>query len=482
MKYKAFSVLSAAGLILAFVSASALADALPDLGDTSAVDVPPALERQVGEAQMNEIRLRERRYLDDPELTDYLNRLAQRLVAAGDARHAQVELFALDDPAINAFAMFGGFIGVNTGLIVAARSEAELAGVIAHEIAHVTQRHLARQIAQQRQLAVGSMLAVAVAILAARSNTDVANAALATSQAAGIQAQLSFSRDHEREADRVGFEMMQRAGIDGSGMVTFFQRLQQAGRAHESNAPTYLRTHPLTLDRITDLEHRVVQSAGLRERPAAKNGEFRLLQAKLEAMRAQPADALREARRQQAQAGGDPVAAYRLAVALLRSHEYGAAEQVLAGADPGSPLVARLAAEIALASGRADLAEQRYRRALAVHPERIALSYGLADTLIAGRRFQEAVSFLEAQARRHATDPSIHERLARAYEGFGRIASRHRAQAEAYLLRGQLPAAIDQLELAQRAGAADFVEQSIIDARLRELRRRQTDLASERRQ
>lgn len=459
------------------------ANDLPDLGDSSAVDVPPALERQVGEAQMNEIRVRESRFLDDPELTDYLNRLADRLTAVSDSGTQRIQLFAMDDPSINAFAMFGGYIGVNTGLIIAAKSESEVAGVLAHEIAHVLQRHLARQVAAQKQVALGSMLAIAVAIFAARSNADVANAALATSQAGAIQAQLGFTRDNEREADRIGFDMMQRSGLDARAMVSFFKRLQQAGRVYETGAPTYLRTHPLTVDRITDLEHRVVQ-AGVPTRAAPDQKEFRLIQAKLRALRGAPGEALdaAEDRLRKAEGVDLPAAAYEMAVALNRQLKFAEAAAMLTKADQDSPLVQRLAAEIALAGGDRIGAEKRYRRAVAQSPGRPALWYGLVDLLLSGKKFEEARVVLEERLRKVADDPEIHARLARAFEGLGRNASRHRAQAEAYLLRGQTLAAIEQLELAQRAGSADFVEQSMIDARLRELKRRQADIAPEKRQ
>jgi predicted Zn-dependent protease len=485
MKLRAFAANAASCTLLVFGAGFAAADNLPDLGDASALDVPPALERQVGEAQMNEIRLRESRFLDDPELATYLRRIADRLVAANDTANLEVRLFALDDPSINAFAMFGGYIGVNTGLITSAHSESEVAGVLAHEIAHVSQRHLARQVSAQKQVALGSMLAIAVAIFAARSNPDVANAAIAGSQAAGIQAQLGFTRDHEREADRIGFDMMQRSGLDSRAMVSFFHRLQRAGRVYENNAPAYLRTHPLTLERITDLEHRVAQAAPYAQRGDGA-GEFRLIQARLLAQGGQPDDALVAARDRFERAGKEAedraVAAYGLAVALLRARQADEAEQVLAGADSRSPLVQRLSAEIAAARGDRALAIHRYRKALAQHEDRPALWYGLSEMLLADRQFEAARELLDHRLRKAGDDPESYARLARAYEGLGRVASRHRAQAEAYQLRGQTLAAIEQLELAQRAGTPDFVEQSMIDARLRELKRRQSDLAPERRQ
>ncbi len=158
--------------------------------------------------------------------------------------------------------MFGGFIGVNTGTLLTAQSESELAGVLAHEISHVMQNHLARQIAREKQNSIATMIAMAVGVLAARSNSQVASAAIASAQAGSIQSQLAYSRDFEREADRLGFQTLTAAGYDVRGMGDFFGRLQQAGRVYENNAPVYMRSHPLTVERISDMQNRA-QSASL---------------------------------------------------------------------------------------------------------------------------------------------------------------------------------------------------------------------------
>jgi predicted Zn-dependent protease len=176
--------------------------------------------------------------------------------------------------------MFGGFIGVNTGTLLTAQSESELAGVLAHEISHVMQNHLARQIAREKQSSIATMIAMAVGVLAARSNSQVASAAIASAQAASIQAQLAYSRDFEREADRLGFQTMTKAGYDVRGMGDFFGRLQQAGRVYENNAPVYMRSHPLTLE--NDLRH-AEPGAGCPYRQVADSLDFHLVRAKLRA-------------------------------------------------------------------------------------------------------------------------------------------------------------------------------------------------------
>ena len=180
---------------------------LPDLGESARADFSPQVERRIGESIMNEIRLREPSYVDDPEINDYLNRLGHRLVEASANPVGDFHFFAIRDNTVNAFAMFGGFIGVNTGTILTAQSESELAGVIAHEIGHVTQNHLARQIAKEKQNTIPSMIAMAVGLLAARANANIGMATISSVQAGVIQSQLGFSRDFEREADRSGYRL-----------------------------------------------------------------------------------------------------------------------------------------------------------------------------------------------------------------------------------------------------------------------------------
>jgi predicted Zn-dependent protease len=188
-------------LFLLLTLPQALADGLPDLGEVAQATFSPQAERKLGEAIMAEIR-RDRSLLDD-ELTEYLNNLGYRLVAASPESRQSFEFFVIQDNSVNAFALPGGFIGVHTGLLLTAQSESELAAVLGHEIAHVTQRHLARMIDKEKQSMMTSLAAMAIAILASRSNPQLSSAAIATAQASSIQNTLNFTREHEREADRV---------------------------------------------------------------------------------------------------------------------------------------------------------------------------------------------------------------------------------------------------------------------------------------
>ena len=200
---------------------------LPDLGDAGGWELSLQTGRKLGESIVREIRFREPTYLDDPEIAEYLNGLGARLIAAAPGGRQDFELFAMRDSSINAFALPGGFLGVHTGLISASENESEIASVIAHEMAHVTQRHIARQIGIQKQMQMPVMIAMAAAILLARSRPDLASGAAMAAQGSAVQTQLSYSRDFEREADRIGFQTLSGSGFDARAMGAFFEKMQR---------------------------------------------------------------------------------------------------------------------------------------------------------------------------------------------------------------------------------------------------------------
>src|SRR5471030_3180088 len=233
---------------------------LPNLGDTSREDLSPAMERKVGEEIMRDLR-GDRDYLDDAPLLEYMNTFGNALVAARPSVRGETSydyyFFVVRDPQLNAFALPGGFIGVHSALLLAAQSEAELASVLSHEIGHVAQRHIARMLGQQRQDALLPLAAILLAALASRAGGDAAIGVFAAGQGLAIQRQLNFGRDAEREADRIGFQIMGEAGFDTTGMVAFFGRMQAASRSYSDLVPAYLQTHPLTTERIADIQARI---------------------------------------------------------------------------------------------------------------------------------------------------------------------------------------------------------------------------------
>ena len=444
---------------------------LPDLGDVAATELSPAAERRIGEEIIAQIRWRDAAYLDDPEIEEYVNRLGHRLAGVSNNPTQDFDFFVVRDPTLNAFALPGGYIGVHTGLLLAAQTESEFASVLGHEIAHVTQRHIAQIVGKQSQSAMLMMASLLVAVLAARSNSDVSQAAIAAGQAGAIQSQLGYTRAFEREADRVGLETLDKAGMDVRGMPSFFERLQRNTRVYENNAPAYLRTHPLTTERIADMENRVTR---MPYRQVLDSADFRYARAKLRADAGQPADAVRDLESEVARAPQAEEMAYGLARALLRA---GRADDALVRLDavrqraPASPWLETLAAEIHIARRDGAEAVRILDAARRQFPASRSVAYALADARIQAGQAGEAAKAVRRLLDDRSGDPRLWQLLSRAHAALGERSAQHRAQAEVYVLRGSLPAAIEQLEIARKAGDGDFYLLSAVDARLRELQR-----------
>lgn len=444
---------------------------LPDLGDVAATELSPAAERRIGEEIIAQIRWRDAAYLDDPEIEEYVNRLGHRLAGVSNNPTQDFDFFVVRDPTLNAFALPGGYIGVHTGLLLAAQTESEFASVLGHEIAHVTQRHIAQIVGKQSQSAMLMMASLLVAVLAARSNSDVSQAAIAAGQAGAIQSQLGYTRAFEREADRVGLETLDKAGMDVRGMPSFFERLQRNTRVYENNAPAYLRTHPLTTERIADMENRVTR---MPYRQVLDSADFRYARAKLRADAGQPADAVRDLESEVARAPQAEEMAYGLARALLRA---GRADDALVRLDavrqraPASPWLETLAAEIRIARRDGAEAVRILDAARRQFPASRSVAYALADARIQAGQAGEAAKAVRRLLDDRSGDPRLWQLLSRAHAALGERSAQHRAQAEVYVLRGSLPAAIEQLEIARKAGDGDFYLLSAVDARLRELQR-----------
>ncbi len=445
---------------------------LPDLGDVSQATFTLLEERRLGESIMHEIR-RDLSYSDDPELSDYINTLGYRLVAASSDARQDFEFFIVRDATLNAFALPGGFIGVHTGLILAAQSESELAGVLAHEVSHVTQRHIARQISKQGQLSALSLAGLALALLASRANSDVAQAAAIGSQAGTVAAQLNYSRDFEREADRVGFQTLQRANFNVQGMAAFFERLQKNSRLIDNNAPAYLRTHPLTGERISDMQNRAKDEA---YRQVPDSVEFQLVRAKLRAELGTAHDAVvyfEEALREKRFAT-EYAARYGHAAALARARDFAGAEReisVLRNQGKLPPMVVALSARVKRDAGNASGARETLRAALADYPDNRPLNYAYIELQQASGLHQNAVEAIIERLRTYPKDGRLFGMQAKSYAALGKRLLQHQAQAQLYVLQGSLPAAIEQLQLAQKSGDGDFYQMSSVDARLRELSR-----------
>ena len=455
------------------LSSLAGAQPLPDLGGSGDAGLAPQVERRIGEAIMRDIRFRDPSYLDDPEIIDYLGNLGARLAQNAPGARQDFEFFAIRDHTINAFALPGGFVGVHTGLIAAAESESEVASVLAHEIAHVTQRHIARMLGQQQQMQLPVLAAIAAAILLGRSRPDLASGAAAAASAGAIQTQLSYSRDFEREADRIGFQALEAAGFDVHAMGSFFEKMQRGMRAaDDGSVPGYLRTHPVTVERIADAQNR---AASLPYRQHLDSAEFQLVRAKLRAAAGDARDAVEyfQGSVRERRYASEPGARYGLAAALLRARRAKEAEAELArvrAAGGSGPMIESLAARVKLALGDRAGAAALLGEAHARYPHSRPLLYAHAEALQEAGRGEQALALLTDSLRLYPRDFHLHQLQAKNYATLGKRLLQHQAQAEVYALQGSLPAAIEQLQLARSAGDGDFYQLSVLDARLKELR------------
>jgi predicted Zn-dependent protease len=446
---------------------------LPDLGGTADGALPPQVERRIGESIMRDIRFHEPSYVDDAEVTEYLNLLGGRLVAVAPNVRQAFTFFAIRDGSINAFALPGGFIGVNTGLILSSTSESELASVLAHEIAHVTQRHIARMVGAQERMQIPMIAATIAAILLGGSRPDLAAGATAAIQGVGVQSQISYTRGFEREADSVGFQILADSSFDPRAMAAFFEKMQRAtALSDDGSYPGYLRTHPMSIDRMSDAQNR---AQNLRYRQTPDSLEFHLVRAKLRAELGDAPDAvaffsglLRDRRY-----SNEAAVRYGLALALLRERRVADAQAEfgrLRAMKAASPMIDILAANLRLAAGDGAAALALLAASRLRYPQRRAVLYATVEVLQALGRHAEALATLAEPLRLYRTDTRLYALQAKSYAATGKRLLQHKAQAEVYLLQGSLPAAIEQLELARSAGDGDFYLHSEIDARLREVR------------
>jgi predicted Zn-dependent protease len=456
----------------------ALGQTLPDLGGGDGA-LSPQVERRIGEEYMREIRVNPA-YVDDPEISDYLNTLGAQLVAATPGAGADFEFFAVRDSAINAFALPGGFVGVHTGLILATDSESELASVLAHEVSHVTQRHISRMASAAEQSQLPTAIAVMAAILLARSRPDLATGAVAMAQARDIQYQLNYTRDFEREADRIGFQTLAAAGFDTRGMPAFFEKMQRLTRlADDGTVPSYLRTHPVTSERIADAMNRAADQP-FRQR--VDSIEYQLVRAKLRAEIGQPNEAVEHfsAAVRERRYANEAAARYGLAIALLRAARPAEAADELArlgrlGA--ASPMIATLDARVRQAHGDEAGAASVLEQAMAHFAHRKPVLYAYLALLHQAGRYAEARDLISRELKLYPKDLRLHSLYAKTYAALGKRLLQHQAQAEVYVLQGSYPAAIEQLMLARSAGDGDFYQVSIVEARLKELRERHAQQA-----
>lgn len=449
----------------------ALADGLPELGDYSATVLSPLQEQAIANQIMRDVMSSDE-VVRDVEINDYVQNLGYRLGANGPDKRQSFNFFVVQDNSINAFAMPGGVIGVHTGLILAANNESELAGVLGHEIGHVVQRHMARMMANQKRDSVLNIASFALAILAARSNPQLGGGALTAATASGVQKQLDYTREHEREADRVGLQILNDAGFDTRGMPEFFNTLLKSSRFVDGAAPSFLRTHPLTTERISDVKGRV---ESMPYKQVIDAPEFQYIRAKLraEAGSAELAASFFEDNIKERKYADEAAEHYGLALAWMRANQFNKARQQVAwlrSNAPKHPYFESLAANIEVQDRQVEKAAKLYASGLQAYPNHRALIYGYAQHFINTQQPEKAIKLLEEKQSQFPDDGYLYELKSRAYTTQGKTLLRHQAQAEAYVRNYSLDKAIEQMELAAKATDGDFYQHSIVEARLKALK------------
>ena len=511
----------------------ALADApptqslnLPALGDSVGQDLSPRAERRLGDRIMRAIRS-DPAVVDDPLLLEYVQALWGDLLSAARQRgeigpdledsHAW-EPFLVRDRSVNAFALPGGYIGVHLGLMAMTTTTDELASVLAHELSHVTQRHIARMMGQQARTSWMSIASMVLGILAASRNPAAAQALIYGGQAATIQGQLNFSRDMEREADRVGFTVLSEAGFEPGGMARMFEHLQQASRLNDDGSFPYLRTHPLTSERIGEARARIGVD-GWRQalRPPSLEGQraawHALMSARAQVLMDPRSDALHRLSNLPHTEDARPLAQVRLhytvALAKQRMGQVSGAVAAMAQARqvalslPANqqPLVWRILtlseAEGLLEGQRAVEAASAMARIAPPSPI-LAPQTGRPELLLHARlalmrqsdprqkdAWREAAERLLTHVSQNLQDATAWGLLSELWRRLEEPLRAIRADAESSAAMGDLPGAIERIQGAhqrfRRPDAGDVIELSVMDARLKLWQRQyREDLRDER--
>jgi beta-barrel assembly-enhancing protease len=476
------AVAAITSLSLLFTPASAQSS-LPELGDSSGALVSSQQEKKLGREAMREIRA-SGAYLNDPEVNAYLNELGQRILQANPAIREPFEFFALGDPAVNAFAMPGGYIGVNMGLILLTQSESELASVLAHEIAHVTQKHYARGVDDQRKNAWIGIAGLAAAVLAAKAGKgDAAQGALLGSQAAQVQGYLNFSRENEREADRIGFQYLSRANFDAAAMGTFMEKLQRSTSLNDNGVvPGYMRTHPITVERIADARDRLGKSDF---KLAKESVDFHYVRALIRSYVGDAPAAVKffESALEERKFSSEAATRYGLAAALLRQRDFDRAKRELAALEAARirhPMITAMMGQLLIQNEEIGPAVTFFERAIVEYPDHWQLHYDLPEVLLRAKQPKRALVSLEKSLARRPDDVQLLDLAARACADAGMKMKQHRFLGELYARQANLRGALDQFELAAKAGDGDYYEASYVEARAREMKR-EIQLASKER-
>lgn len=445
--------------------------ALPALGDSTSGLISHQQEYQLGRAWLKIFRSRVE-IVEDPLLQSYIEDLVYRLAAHSQLEDRRLEVVVVNNPTMNAFAVPGGVIGLHNGLFLYADTEAQLASVIGHELAHLSQRHYARSVEQQRRNTIPTMAGLLASIvLAATAGGDAGMAAMTATQAAALQNRLSYSRQNEQEADRIGMNTLVDSGYDPAAAPAMFDNMQAAYRYAGSRPPEFLLTHPLTENRISDTRNRARQYP---RKVYVDNLDYQLMRARVEVQLAEnTTQAIKRFRARLKDEQRQPEASrYGLALALLEASQYDEARQMLAPlltAEPNRIAYILADARIESVAGKYAAAAQKLSSALKINPGNHPLTMAYAEVLLRQGHPEQAERILNAHIEHRPNDPQVWYQLAEVRGLAGNIVGVHRARAEYFVLNGVLNRAQQQLRYALPLVKGDHLATLRIEERIRQI-------------
>ena len=459
-------------LIILFVSKTIFANDLPELGSHFDNILTKNDEKKITHQIMSQV-YQSGSVITDAEVNDYLKTLGTNLSLAGTQDKLNFKLFIINDPSINAFAMLGNIIGVHTGLIFAANSESELASVLSHEIAHITQKHLLRLFDDQAKNSYKTYLGIAIALLAARSNPQISQAAIMASNAAVTQNILNFTRQNEREADQIGLEILSRSGYDPRGFIDFFQTIQRFNEFSTGPAPSFLKTHPITSERISDIQDRLKNYSFKQD---SSKIEFFFVKAKLKAYLGNENNIteafLREIKDKRSI--NENASYFGLVYSFIRKNKIIDARKyfnILKKYNIESPMLIQLEAILLAKEMKYQDAYELYLKGLSNFPSYRAFIYGVANLLIDSGKIDESIEFLNKKVDLFNNDFILFELLAKAYSLKNFKLHEHENLSSAYYFKYNINEAITQMEIATKSEDGIFFDQSRVEFKLQELKK-----------
>jgi len=442
--------------------------ALPDMGDSSSSEVSPIEERKLGENLMRWLRQNDL-IETDPVIQSYIHSIGYQLVANSDESSQPFTFFVVKDQSINAFAAPGGFIGIHAGLILTSESESELAGVMAHEVAHITQKHLLRKYESANKHRLTTAVALLAAILIGQNAEELTEAAIATSLAASTQLQINFTRAHEKEADFVGIRTLANAGFDPEGMPKFFARMQKASQLYGQEIPEFLSTHPVTVNRIAESTNR---ARNINKQVSKQDNRYPIIKARLVVKKEQQINQFLMAyKNSKNQLKDKSIFHYTMAIASLKA---GLAQQAKKHIDllvrnNQENIYYRLTeAEILQALKQTKQADKIYSQLMRIYPYSYPVTIYYADFLLASGQHDSAYEKLQAYAQNRHADTQVLKLLSEAAGKTGRTSEAYLYLAEHEFLKGNTRTAISHLNSASKLKNTDYYLASKIEAKLRQ--------------